>query len=48
MLKVQGWVCRGRLAEVRVSIPGAVVGADLQRMTDGRTGRLRLFFVTEF
>ncbi len=34
--------------EVRVSIPGAVVGADLQRMTDGRTGRLRLFFVTEF
>ena len=34
--------------EVRVSIPGAVIGADLQRMTDGTTSRLRLFFTTQF
>lgn len=34
--------------EVRVSIPGAVIGTDLQRMTDGTMSRLRLFFTTQF
>ena len=34
--------------ELRVAIPGAVVGTDLQRMTDGSTSRLRFFFVTQF
>jgi hypothetical protein len=34
--------------EVRVTLPRAVVGADLQRMTDGSAGRLRLFFLTQF
>lgn len=34
--------------EVRVTIPGAVIGADLQRMAEGSTSRFRLFFTTQF
>jgi hypothetical protein len=34
--------------EVRISIPGAVIGTDVQRMTDGTMSRLRLFFTTQF
>ena len=34
--------------ELRATIPGAVIGTDLQRMTRGGTSRLRLFFLTQF
>ncbi len=34
--------------EIRVAIPGATIGTDLQRMTDGSTSRFRLFFLTQF
>jgi hypothetical protein len=34
--------------EIRVALPGAMIGTDLQRMTDGSTSRFRLFFLTQF
>jgi hypothetical protein len=34
--------------ELRVSIPGATIGSDLQRMADGSASRARLFFSTQF
>lgn len=34
--------------EIRVALPAATIGTDLQRMTDGSTSRLRLFFLTQF
>jgi hypothetical protein len=34
--------------ELRVSLPKAVIGTDLQRFVDGSGGRFRLFFLTSF
>ena len=34
--------------ELRVAIPGAVIGSELQRMTDGSASRVRVFFTTQF
>jgi hypothetical protein len=34
--------------ELRVSLPKAVIGTDLQRFADGAGGRFRLFFLTSF
>jgi hypothetical protein len=34
--------------ELRVAIPGAAIGSDIQRLTDGSASRVRLFFTTQF
>jgi hypothetical protein len=34
--------------ELRLTLPGAVLGVDLQRTLGGHAGRVRLFFMTQF